>query len=440
MRGFVGKSLTPNVILDYGLAFATFVKGGRVIIGRDTRYSSPMIHAAVVASLLSAGCEVIDLGICPTPILQFSTKLHQAAGAISITGGHNSVGWNALILIGPDGAFIEPLGGEEVLELFHASDFRKVDWSQMGKISERDDFLPPYLRALSKQVQIDKIRAANLTVLIDPVGGAGCSYLEPFAQCLGFNLVPVNARPSGYLAREPEPRPRSALQMASFINFAKGDVGFVLSSDMGRLSIVTEDGEPASEEYTLALIAQHLLQKQTGTVVTNCCTTRSLDDICAAKKATLVKTRVGQAFVISTLEDELGILGGEGSGSAALLDFSPAFDGFLMMALLLDAMAESSCKMSDLLGQIPRYQIVKRHITLGTQESYQALERAKDHLCKGPSNATIDLTDGIRADWPDGWLHVRRSHTQQIVRIISEATTREVADARADDIIRVLAY
>jgi len=335
IRGFVGESLDPKALVDFASAFATFVEGGKVLIGRDTRYSSPMIHSAVLAGLMSGGCEVVDFGICPTSILQFSTEPFGAVGAVAISGGHNPMGWNAVTLIDPDGSVLTPGGGESVLDILHSGDFRRQDWQHLGRVQPAPDFATPYFRALEEHVNVAAIRDARFTVLIDPVGGAGCTYLEPFAKHLGFSLVPINAQPSGYLAREAEPRPRSALQMASIIRHLKGDVGFVLSSDMGRVSIVTEDGEPASEEYTFAVIADHVLGKKSGTMVTNCCTTRIIDDIAARRNARVVKTAVGQSFVVATLLDEQGVIGGEGSGSVALPEFSRAFDGFLMMGLVL---------------------------------------------------------------------------------------------------------
>lgn len=437
IRGFVGESLTPRVVIDFASAFGTFAEGGRVLIGRDTRYSSPMIHSAVVAGLISAGCEVLDYGICPTPILQFSVEPAGAAGAISISGGHNAMGWNALTLIGADGACLSPLGGETVLDVFHAGDFRKEDWQHMGTVKSAADFQESYFDALEKRVNVAAIRKAGFTVLIDPVGGAGCAYLEPFARRLGCALVPVNAQPSGYLAREAEPRPRSALQMASIIRHLKGDAGFVLSSDMGRLSLVTEDGEPASEEYTFAVIADHVLGKNSGTIVTNCCTTRTIDDVAAQKKATVVKTSVGQAFVVAALMDEQGVLGGEGSGSVALPEFSRAFDGFLMMALVLEAMAEGGKTISKLIKTLPRYHIVKRKVMCDSRKGYHALEILQDRLL-AQSGGRIDFTDGIRVDWSDGWVHARASQTEQMIRVISEATSRAAAERRADEVTRTI--
>jgi phosphomannomutase len=437
IRGFVGESLTPKAVMDFACAFGTFVEGGRVLVGRDTRYSSPMIHAAVVSSLVSCGCEVLDFGICPTPLLQFSARPCGAAGAVSISGGHNGMGWNALALIGPDGAFLEPVGGETVLDIFHAGDFLKAGHNAMGEVRAHTGFAGPYFEALVLQVDAAAVRARNLTVLIDPVGGAGCPFLEAFARHLGFNLVAINAQPSGYLAREPEPRPRSALQMASFIRYVKGDIGFVLSSDMGRLSIVTEVGEPVSEEYTFALIARHVLGRRQGPVVTNCCTTRTIDDIASARGVPVIRTAVGQAFILSALADEQAVIGGEGSGSCALPEFSRAFDGFLMMGLLLEAMALRGATISALLGELPRYHIVKRRIPTAARSAYQALDAIRERIGE-LGEGRLDFTDGLRVDWEDGWLHVRPSHTEQIMRVISESTSRATAEARAETTVRII--
>lgn len=437
VRGHVGTSLTPRVVMDYAAAFATFVNGGRVLLARDTRYSSPMLHAAAQASLLAAGCEVLDFGVCPAPLLQFSVPAYGAAGALCLSGGHHPAGWNALTLFGADGAVLEPTGGEAVLDRFHAGNFLQADWRHTGFVRAVSDYAEPYFVALERHVNVEAVRARKFAVLVDPVGGAACAFLDTFAQRLGFRLLGVNAQPTGYLPREPEPRPRSALQMASIIGHLQGDVGFLLSSDAGRVSVVTETGEPASEEYTFALVADHVLAKQAGTVVTNCCTSRMVDDIAAYRESPVVKSAVGQASVMARLDDERGVLGGEGSGSVVLPAFNRAFDGFLAMALILESMAESGQKLSALLRRMPRYHMVKRQLPCEAREAYRALERIKQHLLASPGG-TVDLTDGVRVDWPDGWVHVRASRTEQIVRVLAEATSREVAERRAEDVVRAL--
>ncbi len=424
--------------MDFAGAFAAHLGGGRVLLGRDTRGSSRMLHSAVASSLLGAGCEVLNFGICPAPMLQFAVRPYAAAGALSISGGHNAMGWNSLTFIGADGAFLDPVGGEAVLDHYHAGDFLLADWAHIGAMREERAFAVQYFDALERRLDGAAIRAAKLTVLIDPVGGAGCPFLGEFARRLGFRLVPINAELSAYLSREPEPRPRSAMQMAGIIRQLGGDAGFLLSSDLTRLSLVTEAGEPASEEFTFAVIANHVLGRQAGTVVTNSCTTRMIDDIAAQRGARLVKTCVGQAYIVSALLDEQGVLGGEGSGSAVLPDFSRAFDGFLMMGLVLEAMAQHGKKLSELLSALPRYHIVKRQIRCDSRHGYRALDLVQAQMLAQPKAGVADLTDGFRMDWPDGWVHARASRTEQLMRVISEAQDRDVAVQRADELERII--
>jgi phosphomannomutase len=434
VRGFVGTSLTPKVAMDFAGAFAAHVNGGRVLLGRDSRGSSRMLHSAVTSSLLGAGCEVLNFALCPTPLLQFSVRPYHAAGAISISGGHNAMGWNALTFIGADGAFLDPVGGEALLDRYHAGALLLADWAHMGTLREERTFAAPYFDALERKLDVVAIRKARPVVLIDPVGGAGCPFLDEFAERFGFQLRPINAQLSAYLAREPEPRPRSAMQMAGIIKQLNGDVGFLLSSDLTRLSIVTETGEPASEEFTFAVIANHILGQRVGTVVTNSCTTRMIDDIAAQRGARLVKTRVGQAYIVSILLDEQGVLGGEGSGSVVLPEFSRGFDGFLMMGLVLEAMAQRGRKISELLAELPRYHIVKRQVRCDLRHVYRALDQLEAQLLARPDAGTVDLTDGFRMDWPDAWIHARASRTEQMIRVTSEARTREAALRRADEL------
>lgn len=437
LRGYVGKSLGPRIAMDYAAAFGSFVDGGRVLLGCDTRYSSPMLHSAVTASLLSCGCEVLDFGVCPTPLLQFSVKPYKAAGAISISGGHNHMGWNALTLLGADGAFLESAAGEAVLGSFHSTHFSFRDATRIGTTEVVSGYYSSYLRALSTLVDAEAIRRAGYTVLIDPVGGAGCSFLDGFSQMFGLNLVAINGEPSGYLARDPEPRPRTARQMASFIRHVNGHVGFVLSSDMGRISLVTETGEPLSEEFTLPLVARHLLKQRPGPVVTNCCTSRMLDDVAAAAGVALLKTPVGQAHVIARMTDEQARVGGEGSGSGAVPEFSRGFDGFLVMALVLEMMATSGETLSSLARSLPRYHMVKRAAICGSRAAYRVLEQLHAEI---PSFGAerVDFTDGIRLDWEDGWVHARASHTEQLIRVLSEARVRETAARRAEQLLRTI--
>jgi phosphomannomutase len=255
---------------------------------------------------------------------------------------------------------------------------------------------------------------------------------------LGFRLVPVNAEPSGYLAREPEPRPRTASHLGSIIEHVNGDIGFALNSDCSRFSIVTEDCETASEEYSLPLIARHVLQKRAGTLVTNICTTRTVDQVAEETGSRVVKTPVGQAHIVARLIDEQGVIGGEGSGSVVVPSFSRACDGFLMMGLVLEAMAQSGKSVGALVKSLPRYQIVKRAYNCRADDAYNALNRLKRHLADEVNPEQVTLIDGVRIDWPNAWAHVRTSRTNQQIRIISEAATMDLAEDKNEEIYRLL--
>jgi len=437
LRAEVGDSLTPEMAIDFACAFGTLMDGAPILVGRDTRGSSGAIRSAVVSGLMSTGCDVMDLGVCPTPILQYCVGPRGAGGAVSISGGHMRAGFNALTLIGPDGAFIEPVGGEAVLDIFHARDFRRPPWNGFGRLHQVEDCAGSYFTALASLLDSGSIRRSGFTVVMDSVNGAGCRFLAPFADALGVKLVAVNAEESAHMAHDPEPRPRNARQVSSLIKHVQGDIGFVSSSDMGRLAFVCEDGETASEEYTFALIADHVLSRRPGTIVTNCCTTRTVDDVAAAHGAQVVKTRVGQAYVMSAMADSGGVVGGEGNGSVAMPSFSRAFDAFLMMGLILDAMAATGRKPSALLGGLPRYHVVKKQVYGEPHRCYRALESLNDDagLLAGGRR---DLTDGLRLDWEDGWLHMRASQTEPMVRIISESCSKPKAADRASEAARIL--
>lgn len=437
LRGYVGETLTPQVAMDIACAFGTWLEGGVVWVGRDTRDSSPMLAQSVKAGLLSCGCDVLDAGVCPAPVLQQAAPRRQSAGAVAISGGHHGMGWNAVTLIGADGALLDPVTGEGVLDLFHARDFRRKDWEGVGSDQVLEGLFDPYLDALEHVVDGEAIRRAGYTVVIDPVGGAGTPYIRPFAERFGLRLVGIHAQASGYLAREPEPRPRSAQHIAAIIGHVAGDVGFVHSSDMGRTSLVSETGEPASEEYTLTVAARHWLSRHPGTVVTNCCTSRMLDRVAEAAGVELVKTRVGQAQVLASIADEEAVLGGEGCGSVVLPEFSLGYDGFLVMAMVLEAMAVHQAALSELLAQLPKFHILKRRRPCDSRSAYQAVDRIRRLLAEEGEEG-LDLTDGVRIDREDGWVHVRPSQTEQLIRIISEADTRERAMQEADRVSRML--
>ncbi len=434
VRGIVGEALTPELVMDFAAAFGTRLGGGRVLVGRDTRPSGPMLHAAVLAALASTGCNVVDIGVCPSPILQFLVPRLRARGGVSITAGHNDAAWNALAFINREGASLNGFQGREVLDLYHLGRFRKARGARLGAVRPLGDYRGRYFDALAGYLDARAIAAAGLKVAIDPGNGAGAGFVDDFCRRLGVELVAVNDEPSGYFPHDPEPRPRNAGELASLVRVAGADAGFLLNSDVSRVSIVAEDGETLSEEYTLPIAAGRGLEREPGAVVTNLSTSRMIEDVAARAGRRVVKAPVGQSHIIQKLLVEEAGFAGEGSGSVAARSFHPAFDGFLAMGLVLEALAVGGRKISDIVAGLPRYHIVKEKIPCPPAKVHSVVAEARRLFGRDE----ITLVDGVRADWKDGWVHVRASATEPMIRVIAENVSREKAQADLDRVVRAV--
>lgn len=426
VRGIVGDTLTPELIMNFASTFGTYLNSQKVLLGRDTRISGPMLHAATTSALLATGCKVIDLGICPTPILQYMVKRLKARGAISISAGHNDADWNALTFINHQGSYLNSYQGEEVLDIYHLEKFKKVPTDKLGFVASRTDYLDTYFTKLSKFLDGSAIRKAAYKVVIDACNGGGAGIVDAFCKRLGCDLIPVNNEPTGYFPHDPEPRPRNASEVASITKIMKADVGFLLNSDVSRISIVAEDGETLSEEYTLPLIAGYYLRKQPGSVITNYSTSRMIEDVSRCHGCDVIKTKVGQSNCIQTMIEEDGVMAGEGSGSIAIRGFHPAFDGFLAMGMILEMMAVRTQKISEMVKELPKYHIVKEKIYCPPVKAHSIVSEIK----KLYSSHQISTVDGVKTEWKDGWIHIRASATEPMIRIISESKSKEKAKER----------
>jgi phosphomannomutase len=438
VRGIVGESMTPKLAMDFASAFGTFLGGRPVLLGRDTRVSSPMLRAACLASLAAAGCDVYDLGVCPTPILQYLVRFWETRlrvkGGISITAGHNDIDWNALAFIGPGGTTLNAFQGQEVLDIYHLGWFKKADVDHIGAFQDSSGSIDPYFAALARFLDVAQIRKSRLKAVIDATGGAGAPFLAPFAEALKFELIPVNDEPNGFFPHDPEPRPRNAQQLVSIIKAVGADVGFLLNSDVSRVSVVTETAEPLSEEFTFPLLADDYLRTRPGPVITNLSTSRMIEDVARARNCPIVRTKVGQSPAIQTLLQEEGVLAGEGSGGIAAAAFHPAFDGFLTMGYLLEIMARTGKKVSRLVEELPRYHIVKEKITCPPTRIHSVVSEVKRHFRR----REIDTSDGVRIEDQTGWAQVRASGTEPMIRIVAEDKSKDKARERADEIIRLI--
>ena len=438
MRGVAGTGLTPHNVIAYASAVGTYFNGGRIAVGMDTRISSKTLRNAAVSGLLGCGAEVIDAGICPAPMLHHLVRRGKLDGAILIGAGHHQAGWNAVAPLSSRGSYFSNLQTQELFGIYHSGIYRTVPWNAVGKIRPcPQGLVGSYLDLLSSLVDAEKIASRRFKVIADFCNGSGSTIAEAFAKRFGVEMVPINNILSGVLPHDPEPRPRTAMQVQSLIKVLNADIGFVFNSDMSRASVVTDSGETLSEEYSFPIVADHVLQRagKGAGVVSNCCTTRTLDDIVRMRGGVLHKGKVGQAHTIDKMFETGSVLAGDGSGSIALARGVPGFDSFLLMALVLESMAFSGESSSQIAARLPRYYIIKRAVPCSSSHAYSILRRLRGRLFP---DAEFSEEDGLRFDWEDGWVHLRASMTEPIVRMIVEWKGREKAEEHAAKVYSII--
>ena len=425
VRGIVGETLTPELAVGFAQAFGTYLDGGRILLGRDTRPSGPMIRSAVLAGLLAAGCEVIDLGICPTPTMQLAIPGLDADGGIAITAGHNPLQWNALKFVRNDGLYLNPSQAEELLDIFHQGEFAKATWDRIKRKIHYHDPVPVHLEVLQKAFNIDAIRARRLTVAVDCCNGA-CWRVSPlWLERLGCEVLALNNDPTAPFPHHPEPKPETMAQLCAVVKAGRADIGFAHDADGERLGIVTDAGEPLSEEMTLTLATAIRLQQRTGAIVTNISTTSALERLAAKYGGNVVRTPVGQTYISEAMLEHNGVLGGEGSGGITVPEVHLTHDSAAAIGLILEHLAQTGEQVSDLIQKLPRLSILKHNISVDPNRLYSVLQNFRTAI--ELEKHAYDSTDGIKVTLPEGWVHVRASNTESMIRIIAEAD--EAADA-----------
>lgn len=419
VRGVIGESFTPELIVEFAQAFGTYMDGGRILVCRDTRPSGPMVRAAVSAGLLAAGCEVIDLDICTTPSMQLAITQLGADGGIAITAGHNPEHWNALKFVRSDGLYLNSTQGEELLDIYHQGEFIKTAWDKIKTSIQSLDATAHHIEKLNGAFNVEAIGARHLTVAVDCCNGACARLIPRWLAELGCEVLALNDDPSAPFPHSPEPKPETMAQLRAVVKAGRADIGFAHDADGERLGLVTEEGEPLSEELTLALAAEIRLQRQAGAIVTNVCTGSAVDQIAARHGARVVRTPVGQAYISEAMLEHGAILGGEGSGGIAVPEVHPTHDSAAGIGLILERMAQDGERVSELVGQLPRLTMIKHNIQLEASRIYSILQSFR--LVVEREQLVHDLTDGIKVSLPDGWVHARVSNTQSMIRLIVEA-------------------
>ncbi len=425
VRGIVGETFTPELAVEFAEAFGTYLDRGRILVCRDTRASGPMIRSAVLAGLLGAGCEVVDLGVCPTPSMQLAVKWLKADGGIAITAGHNPWQWNALKFVRGDGLYLNPTQGEELLDIIHQAEFAKATWDTIKQAVETADAIDEHIKVLNESFATDAIRSKKLTVAVDCCNGA-CSFLSPrWLATLGCEVLAVNDDPNASFPHAPEPKPETMAQLCAVVKAGRAAIGFAHDADGERLGIVTDLGEPLSEEMTLAIAAEIRLTQKTGAVVTNVSTSAAVDIIAARHGGSVIRTPVGQAYISEGLIEHNGVLGGEGSGGITVPDVHLTHDSAAAIGLILEYMARSGERISDLVRRLPQTTTLKHNVAVEPHRLYSVLQEFRAVVEQEQLEA--DSTDGIKVTLPEGWVHVRASNTESMIRIIVEAEEKAAA-------------
>jgi phosphomannomutase len=424
VRGIVGETFTPELAVEFAQAFGSYLDAGRILICRDTRPSGPMIRSAVSAGLLAAGCEVVDLGVCPTPSMQLAVKWLQADGGIAITAGHNPWQWNALKFVRGDGLYLNPTQAEELLDIFHQGEFAKASWDSIKQVVRYEDPIPHHIDVLANAFAFEPNGSRRLVVAVDCCNGA-CSLMSPKGlEALGCEVLTLNNDPKAAFPHEPEPKPETMAQLSAVVKAGHADIGFAHDTDGERLGIVTERGEPLSEETTLALAANIRLNDRPGTIVTNISTTSAIELIAERCGGAVVRTPVGQVYISEGMIEHNGVLGGEGSGGITVPEVQLTHDSAGAIGLILQRLLRTGERVSELVDQLPHLTILKHNIAVEPNRLYSILQHFRTAVER--EQLPYDTTDGLKVVMSNGWIHVRASNTESMIRIIVES-----ADSRA---------
>ena len=437
VRGKVGETLTPEIISRFASAFGAYlskVAGGkaRVVVARDSRTSGPMLMRTAISALQAVGCDVIDIGLAPTPTALFAVRHHKAHGGIVVTASHNPVEWNALKFASGAGMFLDADEAAAMREFIKDDAIKWARWDTIGTLSTDEGAAQRHIDAVLALPYLDvpALQKRRFKVALDCVHGAGSVLLPPLLERLGCDVVGIGLTPDGRFPREPEPVAANLGDLERLVQETNADIGIATDPDADRLSLVSNNGKAIGEDYTLALAAKLVLSKTRGAVVTNLSTSRILEDVATAAGATLHRAAVGEINVARAMERQRAVIGGEGNGGVILPGIHLTRDSAVATALVLQMLLESGKLFSELVAEIPSYSIVKDKLPRDAGSLESAFEKLESRL----GAPAADRQDGLRLDWPKErrWVHLRASGTEPILRIIAEAPTLEEAKSLVD--------
>jgi phosphomannomutase len=440
--GHVGEGLSPVDVVRFTAAYATqrraqMPNNNTIVVGRDARLSGAMVDKLVSGTLMGMGYNVVNIGLASTPTTEVAVTGENAAGGIILTASHNPKQWNALKLLNEKGEFLNDAEGKEVLAIAEqeAFDFAQVD--DLGKMIEKD-YLAYHIQQVLDLKLVDKeaIAKKNFTVAIDCVNSVGGIAIPAVLRALGVNnIIELNCDPSGNFAHNPEPLPQHLTEISDLLKEGKADVGFVVDPDVDRLAIICENGEMFGEEYTLVSVADYILSHTPGNTVSNMSSTRALSDVTVKHGGSYSASAVGEVNVTTEMKRTNAVIGGEGNGGVIYPEAHYGRDALVGIALFLSHLAHQDMKVSELRKTYPDYCISKNRIDLTPSIDVDALLAIIKDLYK---NERVNDKDGVKIDFADGWVHLRKSNTEPIIRVYSEAATMEQANALANQVMDVV--
>ncbi len=442
--GPVGEGLSGVDVVKFTAAFAAFIRksysgpSNSIVVGRDARISGPMVNYLVVGTLLSMGFDVINIGMATTPTTELAVTSENACGGIIITASHNPIQWNALKLLNSYGEFLSDAEGKEVIRIADSGDYEFAEVMKLGKEYFNDAYLLHHIDAVKNLplVDVEAIRNAGFTVAVDAVNSIGGVVIPQLLCALGVtNIIELNCEPNGHFAHTPEPIPQNLSQIAAVMRDSTADVGFVVDPDVDRLAIVMENGEMFVEENTLIAVADYVLSHTPGATVSNLSSSRGLRDVTEKHGCSYSAAAVGEVNVVTKMKEVGAVIGGEGNGGVIYPEIHYGRDALVGVALFLTLMAKSGKKVSEIKAGLPQYEIAKNKIELTPDIDVDAI---LDAVKKKYADQKVTDIDGVKIDFADSWVHLRKSNTEPIIRIYSEAETADKADSLGRDMISVI--
>ncbi|MGL5274822.1 phosphoglucosamine mutase [Myroides sp.] len=434
--GKVGDNLTPIDAVKFASAYGTFLKNNtqkenlKVVIGRDARISGPMIHNLVVNTLIGLGIDVIDLGLSTTPTVEVAVPLEKADGGIILTASHNPKQWNALKLLNSKGEFLSGAEGQIILELAEKDAFDFADVDSLGTIEHKDNYMDIHIDEILnlKLVDVEAIKKRKFKVVVDAVNSSGGIIIPALLRKLGVEVVELYCEPNGHFPHNPEPLKEHLGDICELVKKENADFGVVVDPDVDRLAFISNDGEMFGEEYTLVAVADYVLSKTPGNTVSNLSSSRALRDITQKHGGTYNASAVGEVNVVEMMKATNAIIGGEGNGGIIYPETHYGRDSIVGVALFLTHLSNLDITVAELRASYPQYYMSKNKIELTPKLN---VDMILEQIAENYSNQEISTVDGVKIDFPTSWVHLRKSNTEPIIRIYTEAGTQEEADGLA---------